>query len=629
MTLRNEIMEFIQAYTAMRDVGFKSRDADRADADSASEREYRDAMTELTRARTAELQGESEATGRATATAARTRRAALEEGSAEAAATASDSWEATAEAAAASSPAGGSAGLTRDQYIERYDQNRDGVVDSSETYSAREELAATREFARDDEEEDPDPLAGLPVPSSGSAIDLVPGFRRGGLFGDRPRAEEDLPADPVTAQTAPRNLPLRPPAEATSGFNNSAPDARPDTFRRVPARPSALPAPDYVHAEDTGPAPKTPRGVQSGPMPESPRPTARPESVANATRIVWREGVDATQRTLRTVNAEIAGQGQAIGGAENVTGVNLETGEGGVSYEEYEALGRTIDPNYEMEPHIRNMAILAEVQRTGAAANMPIQDQDRLLAGILMTQYQQARVMGTLLVNAVESRGGVEGLDAQDMQLVSRMMNDAISFYPTGYNITLSPAERGGLDYVVENFDGTVRDSGVLDFAQTWEAIEGIASGRAHVDAMGEAIEAVKADTLPRTPEEAISVAAQARADFDDLNQMAVEYQGTNETLPEDVALSLSQARDRYLQTRQRAVQNMGIEARDFDAAVDAQLEVAIPSRMQPTPTPAPTPAPGAASAPSGAPQVGAIVDGYEYLGGPVNSRDSWRAVRN
>jgi hypothetical protein len=337
------------------------------------------------------------------------------------------------------------------------------------------------------------------------------------------------------------------------------PAAKPATTKPIPA---AAAIPEAATASATSPA-----AVPAAPAEEPAAPKVDPK----ATTIVVRKSMEAAGAALDSAEKSYRAPKPAVGGEEG-DGVDLATGEGGMTFDEYEKIGEVVDPNGAIPVELRSAAKLSAVYNyfkdTGDEAKAV-----KAAKGYLAAEMRVNQTLGLLAENAFEQGNVAAGC---------KIINDACSRFPSGHKIVVAPVESGRYVYEVTDPTGKVMEKEAISTDELMESVAGIKDGTLYKKMLAHAVVGAR----PAKGEEGGGYTA-ALADVQASYQGLIAAQAAYEALPEDTPIAdkraahaAIQAASEALETSKAAAQKAGVSAISGDGN-NASKEAAIIQDIQ------------------------------------------------
>lgn len=192
----------------------------------------------------------------------------------------------------------------------------------------------------------------------------------------------------------------------------------------------------------------------------------------------------------------------AIGPGSEIA-VDLATGEGGYSPEELNTLYEKIDPEGLIPQHMRTMTLLADTY-TYFRDKGDMQNAYIMATKILAGEKQLSQTLGMLAAEAMKSGNTTEAI---------RLFGDAFDRFPTDHKIQIQPAADGVMHYAISQ-NGEVVDQGRLSGAEFMEMAGQVANGSMFMQGLFQFVAANKPQSKGSMPKAAIPVIQSASADF-------------------------------------------------------------------------------------------------------------------
>lgn len=476
MGFAQEIRDFTAAYGAVRDIGLKEKDQKLKEKQLNHDIEYDNALLELKKQEAAAKQ------------------AKLAEGSG------GTGGAGGAGGTGGAGGAGGSGGKKGAIPLEDgkrfgptiYDDNVTTTDNRTDDYN--NDAGSRVTSVPTDEELDAGAAGGDEI------ADEVLGYEKGGLVEDEKAAgpfKVGAPAAAPAAARAPEPKPAgKPPAKMPRG---ALPVDEPTA--ELPATGKDLPVPKAPAAAEGAPA----EGAGSKP-----------------TTVVIRKAMEATAAALDSFEQKYSVPQQAVGGPEDPDGVDLATGEGGMTFEEYESIAQTVDPNNEIPRQLQSAANISATYDFFMNRGEP-ERAVKAAKGYLVAELRVNQTLGALAEVAFENGNIVEGC---------KILNDACSRFPSGHSITVSPSDTGRYVYEVRDPEGNVVEKEQIGTDELMESIQGIKDGSLYKKMLAHAVVAAR----PKKEDTSGSYTA-ALDGVKSANAALVEAISTYESMPEDASL--------------------------------------------------------------------------------------------
>lgn len=345
---------------------------------------------------------------------------------------------------------------------------------------------------------------------------LLGGYEKGGLV-----EEEAVPtAGPF--KMAPKAAPTT-TAPAASAATTAAPAAAPAALpTEGAAEPAAEPA------------------------------AAKPKVDPKATSIIVARSMEAAGKAMDSFETKYRAPKGAVGTPEDPDGVDIATGEGGMTFEEYQKIADTVDPNGSIPVELRSAVKLSEVytffKDQGDEAKAI-----KAAKGYLAAEMRVNQTLGVLASNAFEEGNIAEGC---------KLINDACSRFPTGHSITVAPVESGRFVYEVKDANGKVVEKEAISTDELMESVSSIADGTLYKKMLAHAVVAAR----PKKEEQGGGY-AEALGAVQTAYQALIDAQTAYEALPDDTPIAEKRAAHEKITAASGALEDARVSAREKGAA--------------------------------------------------------------
>lgn len=363
------------------------------------------------------------------------------------------------------------------------------------------------------------------------------------------------------------------PEAAAGPFKVPAKAALPT--EEAPAAPASSPRPK-VNPKAALPTEAAAEPPAEAPSPaEAPAPEAKP-AAAGASTIVVRKAMEATGAALDGFEKKYSTAPQAIGGEEFDDRSDLATGQGGMTFDEYEAIAQTVDPNGEIPKRLQSAANISATYDYFVKKGEP-QKAVEVAKAYLVTELRVNQTLGVLATTAFEEGNIIEGC---------KLVNDACSRFPSGHQITVAPAGNGRYMYEVTDPEGNVIEKEQIGTDELMESVQGIADGSLYKKMLAQMVVASRPQKGENKEYNALDGVQSA---YTNLTTAIATY----EALPEDA--TIAEKREAYaaasaaadaLEAAKQSAADAGLSFKDVQSAAQPPAEgaVALPEKPMPRP---------------------------------------------
>lgn len=322
-------------------------------------------------------------------------------------------------------------------------------------------------------------------------------------------------------------------------------------------------------AESMQPAPggkplAIPDAFAAKPAPAQPAQAEKPVDEKSVKVVIAKAG-EAAAAAMDSFEREVRVKPSAIGEGSEKSGMDIATGQGGMSPQEYEQVLKAVDPNNTIPGYLKSGAALSAAYdyfigkgQTDKAV--------KAAKGFLIANKQAIQTLGTLALEAF--KGG-------DAEAACRLINDACNRFPSADQIQVTPDDRAGVTYSVMQ-GGKVVEQGKLNMAQAWELTGQIANGSLYVKQMAQFAKAHK----KATPDAAITESNDAYATLRQTNDaLTAAMEPDSGKTPEEIKAlkAKAEAAKAAHEKAMNAAVKAGAKRRDVLAENKAAYEMAIP----------------------------------------------------
>lgn len=344
--------------------------------------------------------------------------------------------------------------------------------------------------------------------------------------------------------------------------------AIPDAFSKKYG--STAKAPVTAPAETQAPAPgdkpsAIPAEMASKPAPTAPAQTQGEPVNEKAVKVVITRAGEAAAAAMDSFEREVKTKPAAIGEGSERSDMDIASGQGGMTPQEYEEILKTVDPNNTIPPFLKNGAALSAAY-THFIEKGQTDKAVKAAKGFLIANKNATQTLGALALDAFKQG---------DAEAACRLINDACNRFPSADQIEVQPDPRFGLIYSVKQGGKTVEE-GKMNMEQAWELTGKIADGSLYIRQMAQFAKAHKKST----PDSAITASNNAYAELMQTNEaLSAALASDSDKSPEEIKALKAKA-EKAKAAHEKAMDaavKAGAKRRDVLAENKSAYEMAIP----------------------------------------------------